>query len=241
MASYAVIETGGKQYRVEKGTALLVDRMSAKEGDKINLRAVAFRDKDMVLGKDLEKVKVEAKVVGHERGPKVRVFKYRPKKGYRRRAGHRSELTRLEVTDVKMLQARSLRRRRGDHRWTHKKGLGSSRNGRDSNPKMLGVKMFAGEVVTGGEIIVRQRGTRFRPEGVSGSAAITRSSRPVRPDRVQARPQGRVGLGRRGGVAPDSLRSVVVERGGAHASDKELVEALRRGDEDAPRRVSRGR
>jgi large subunit ribosomal protein L27 len=45
----------------------------------------------------------------------------------------------------------------------HKKGLGSSRNGRDSNPKMLGVKVFAGQVVTGGEIIVRQRGTRFKP------------------------------------------------------------------------------
>ena len=44
----------------------------------------------------------------------------------------------------------------------HKKGLGSSRNGRDSNPKMLGVKVFAGERVGGGEIIVRQRGTRFR-------------------------------------------------------------------------------
>jgi len=103
MASYAVIETGGKQYRVEKGSTLLVDRLSANEGDKVDLRPVAFRDKEMVLGKDLEKVKVEAKVAGHERGPKVRVFKYRPKKGYRRRAGHRSELTRLEVTDVKML------------------------------------------------------------------------------------------------------------------------------------------
>ena len=45
----------------------------------------------------------------------------------------------------------------------HKKGLGSSRNGRDSNAKRLGVKVFAGEVVTGGEIIVRQRGTRFKP------------------------------------------------------------------------------
>jgi large subunit ribosomal protein L27 len=44
----------------------------------------------------------------------------------------------------------------------HKKGLGSSRNGRDSNPKMLGVKVFAGQTVGGGEIIVRQRGTRFR-------------------------------------------------------------------------------
>jgi large subunit ribosomal protein L27 len=49
----------------------------------------------------------------------------------------------------------------------HKKGLGSSRNGRDSNAKRLGVKVFAGETVTGGEIIVRQRGTRFKPgEGV---------------------------------------------------------------------------
>jgi large subunit ribosomal protein L21 len=101
--SYAVIETGGKQYRVEKGWTLLVDRLTAKEGDKVDLRPVAFRDKEMVLGKDLEKVKVEAKVAGHERGPKIRVFKYRAKKGYRKRAGHRSELTRLEITDVKML------------------------------------------------------------------------------------------------------------------------------------------
>jgi large subunit ribosomal protein L27 len=45
----------------------------------------------------------------------------------------------------------------------HKKGLGSSRNGRDSNPKMLGVKVFAGQQVRAGSIIVRQRGTRFRP------------------------------------------------------------------------------
>ena len=100
---YAVIETGGKQYRVEKGDTLLVDRLPADEGAKVDLRAVAFRDKEMVLGKDLEKVKVEAKVAGHERGPKIRVFKYRPKKGYRKRQGHRSELTKLEVTEIKML------------------------------------------------------------------------------------------------------------------------------------------
>ena len=100
---YAVIETGGKQYKVEKGTTLLVDRLPADEGAKVDLRAVAFRDKKMVLGKELDKVKVEAKVAGHERGPKIRVFKYKPKKGYRKRQGHRSELTRLEVTEVKML------------------------------------------------------------------------------------------------------------------------------------------
>lgn len=50
----------------------------------------------------------------------------------------------------------------------HKKGLGSSRNGRDSNPKMLGVKVFAGQTVHGGEIIVRQRGTRFWPGDGTG-------------------------------------------------------------------------
>jgi large subunit ribosomal protein L21 len=113
MSTYAVIETGGKQYRVEKGSTLLVDRLSAKEGDKVDLRAVAFRDKEMVLGDDLEKVKVEAKIAGHERGPKIRVFKYRPKKGYRRRAGHRSELTRLEITDVKMLSRKPASRSSG--------------------------------------------------------------------------------------------------------------------------------
>ncbi len=104
--TYAVIETGGKQYKVEKGTTLLVDRLPEDEGAKVDLRAVAFRDSEMVLGKDLEKVKVEAKIAGHERGEKLRVFKYKPKKGYRRRAGHRSELTRLEVTEVKMLSRR---------------------------------------------------------------------------------------------------------------------------------------
>jgi large subunit ribosomal protein L21 len=98
---YAVVETGGKQYKVEKGTTLLVDRLSADEGSKVELRPVAFSDKTMVVGKDLDKVKVEAKVVGHERGPKIRVFKYRAKKGYRKRQGHRSELSRLEVTDLK--------------------------------------------------------------------------------------------------------------------------------------------
>jgi len=108
---YAIVKTGGKQYRVEKGSTLLVDRLSAKEGDKIDLRAIAYRDKEMILGKDLEKVKVEAKVAGHERGPKLRIFKYRPKKGYRRRAGHRSELTRLEVTEVKMLQRKPAARK----------------------------------------------------------------------------------------------------------------------------------
>jgi large subunit ribosomal protein L21 len=101
---YAIVETGGKQYKAEKGETLLVDRLSAKEGDKVSLRAVMFRDSDVVAEPgELEKVKVEATVAEHLRGPKLRLFKYKPKKGYKRRAGHRSELTRLEVTEIKKL------------------------------------------------------------------------------------------------------------------------------------------
>jgi large subunit ribosomal protein L21 len=100
---YAVVETGGKQYKVERGTSLLVDRLDAKEGDKVALRAVMFRDTDVLAApKELEKVQVEATVSEHLRGPKIKVFKYKAKKGYRRRAGHRSELTKLEVTSLKL-------------------------------------------------------------------------------------------------------------------------------------------
>ena len=103
---YAVVESGGKQYKVEEGTSLLVDRLDAKEGDKVSLRPVMFRDNEVIAApKELEKVKVEATVAEHLRGPKIKVFKYKAKKGYRRRAGHRSELTRLEVTSLKLGKA----------------------------------------------------------------------------------------------------------------------------------------
>ena len=82
----------------------------------------------------------------------------------------------------------------------HKKGLGSSRNGRDSNAKRLGVKVFAGQTVTGGEIIVRQRGTRFKPGDGVGIG---------KDDTIYARSAGTVQFttGRRGrviSVAPDA-------------------------------------
>src|ERR1044071_6182910 len=105
---YAVIESGGKQYKVEEGTTLLVDRLDAKDGDKVSLRPVLFRDGDVIVGaKELAKVKVEAKVAEHLRGPKIKVFKYKAKKGYRKRAGHRSELTRLEVTSLKLQKSKA--------------------------------------------------------------------------------------------------------------------------------------
>ena len=98
---YAVIESGGRQYRVEKGSVIEVDRLEAKEGEKVSLRPVMLRDKDVVVDPAaLSKAKVEAKATGHLRGEKIRVFKYKAKKGYSRRAGHRAELTRLEVVSV---------------------------------------------------------------------------------------------------------------------------------------------
>ena len=124
-------------------------------------------------------VKVTAKVVAHVRGEKLRVFKFKPKRGYKRRNGHRQELTQIEVTEISAGAAKAAKASKAQNRPTlrarrpprarrrlqmaHKKGLGSSRNGRDSNAQRLGVKTFAGQTVTGGEIIVRQRGTRFKP------------------------------------------------------------------------------
>src|SRR4051812_45850267 len=101
--SYAVIKTGGKQCRVEEGTTLLVERLREDEGATVQLQPLLFAgDQTLFSGDDLGKVSVEATVVGHERGPKIRVFKFKPKRGYKRRTGHRQELTRLQVTGIRV-------------------------------------------------------------------------------------------------------------------------------------------
>jgi large subunit ribosomal protein L21 len=113
---YAIVKVGGKQYRVENGDSLLVDRLSEDEGAKLTLEPLVFRpDKgDPVLaGPDLQKVKVEAVVRGHERGPKLHVLKFKPKKGYKRRQGHRSELTRLEIGEIKQLTRKPAAKKAG--------------------------------------------------------------------------------------------------------------------------------
>jgi large subunit ribosomal protein L21 len=101
---YAIVKVGGKQYRVEKGDSLVVDRMREDEGATVALEPLLFsgdkKDSAVFNPSDLGKIKVEAKVVGHERGKKIRVVKFKPKRGYKRTAGHRSELTRLEITKV---------------------------------------------------------------------------------------------------------------------------------------------
>ena len=104
---YAIVKVGGKQYRVEKGDTLLVDRMPEDEGAKVALEPLMFRgdkaDEVAFSGDDLGKVKVEATIAGHLRGKKIHVLKFKPKRGYKRRQGHRSELTRLEIGEIKMM------------------------------------------------------------------------------------------------------------------------------------------
>jgi large subunit ribosomal protein L21 len=100
---YAIVKTGGKQYRVERGQTLLVERLAADEGSNVALEPILYRSEDAVFdAAGLKKVKVTAKVLAHERGEKLRVFKFKPKRGYKRRTGHRQELTRIEVTSISM-------------------------------------------------------------------------------------------------------------------------------------------
>jgi large subunit ribosomal protein L21 len=108
MTMYAIIKTGGKQYRVEEGQWLLVERLPVDDGATITMDPLLYVDGDNVVdGDDLSKVTVEAKVLAHERGPKLRVVKFKPKRGYRRRNGHRQDLTRIQITSLKLGSGRS--------------------------------------------------------------------------------------------------------------------------------------
>ena len=98
---YAIVKTGGKQYRVTEGQSLLVERLAAQDGATVDLQPLLLVDGGEVIdGDELAGVTVRARVVGHERGPKLRVVKFKPKRGYKRRTGHRQALTRIEVTSM---------------------------------------------------------------------------------------------------------------------------------------------
>jgi large subunit ribosomal protein L21 len=98
---YAIVKTGGKQYRVERGQRLLVERLPVAEGADVTLEPILYRSEEAVFDRDgLARVKVTARVLAHVRGEKLRVFKFKPKRGYKRRTGHRQELTQIEVTEI---------------------------------------------------------------------------------------------------------------------------------------------
>jgi large subunit ribosomal protein L21 len=99
---YAIIKTGGKQYRVAAGDELLVERLAGEVDSTLELvpLLLAGGGSDARFGDALSKATVTATIVGHERGPKIRIFKYKPKRGYKRRQGHRQELTRIRVEKI---------------------------------------------------------------------------------------------------------------------------------------------
>ena len=101
--TYAIVKTGGKQYRVEQGQTLLIERLPEDEGASVELEPLLYVDGATVVdGADIGTVKVEARIVAKSVDPKLRVVKFKPKRGYKRRTGHRQDLTRIEVTAVKL-------------------------------------------------------------------------------------------------------------------------------------------
>ena len=95
---FAVVKSGGKQYRVREGQELVVDRLKGEVGDSVELPVGLVADEESVdLGGE-RMAKVE--ILEHLRGDKLHVYKYKPKKGYRKKTGHRQELTRIKVLEV---------------------------------------------------------------------------------------------------------------------------------------------
>ena len=98
MSSYAIISLGGKQYRVQEGERLLVDRLRADEGATVEPRVLLVGGNG---APDLApSTTVTARVVGHELGEKIRIGKYKRRTGYKKHTGHRSKLTRIEIESI---------------------------------------------------------------------------------------------------------------------------------------------
>ena len=98
---YAVIKTGGKQYRVAEGERLDIERVRA-EGDSVAFTPVLVVDGDSILSKpsELSGASVAARIVGDAKGPKIRGFKYKPKSNSRKRWGHRQKYSTIEITSI---------------------------------------------------------------------------------------------------------------------------------------------
>jgi len=99
---YAVIETGGKQYRVAVGDKVKVEKLNVKAGDDVTLDRVLMiqDDKEVMVGTPTLSQNVSARVVSHGRGEKIRIFKMKRRKNYRKQAGHRQDYTELEITGI---------------------------------------------------------------------------------------------------------------------------------------------
>ena len=100
---YAIVKAGGRQEKVSVGDIVVVNRLKAAAGSSVEFPALLLVDGDTVTSDAaaLAKVKVTAEVIRDERGPKIDILKYKNKTGYRKRIGHRQDLTRLKVTGIK--------------------------------------------------------------------------------------------------------------------------------------------
>lgn len=99
---YAIIATGGKQYRVSEGDVLYIEKIDAQVDSTVSFDVLLLGNEgDVKVGTPIvEGVKVEGKVVGQVRGDKIIVFKYKSKKNYRRKQGHRQPYTKVEITKI---------------------------------------------------------------------------------------------------------------------------------------------
>ena len=102
---YAVIQTGGKQYRVEPGDTIRIERVEGKVGEKVNfgsVLAVHTDDKKVLVGEDAGKVSVTGKIVEQSRAKKLTVLKYKRTNQYKIQRGHRQNFTAVQVSDIKV-------------------------------------------------------------------------------------------------------------------------------------------
>jgi large subunit ribosomal protein L21 len=99
---YAIVKAGGRQEKVSVGDIVVMDRVAGKAGDTVELPALLLVDGEKVTtdAAKLAEVKVTAEVVRDQKGPKITILKYKNKTGYRKRQGHRQQLTRLKVTGI---------------------------------------------------------------------------------------------------------------------------------------------
>ena len=100
---YAIVKTGGKQYKVAEGDLVKVEKIEGEPGSSVALTPVLLVDGANVTSKtdDLAKVSIGAEIVEHTKGPKIDILKYKNKTGYKKRMGHRQPLTVFKVTGIK--------------------------------------------------------------------------------------------------------------------------------------------
>ena len=197
--SFAIIETGGKQYKVSASNILKVEKLNIKKGNKVEFKKVLLinDDKTVEIGNPtVSGAVVEGMLLDNIKDRKVIVFKKRRRQNSRKRYGHRQPLSKIQITkimskngkvvakinenQIKLSSGKEVEKKLSSKKvknvkkivknkekkikyYGNKKAGGSSKNGRDSAGRRLGVKRYGDQMVQPGNIIVRQRGTRIHP------------------------------------------------------------------------------